>query len=451
MSEKKQKIYECSKCGAQSSKWNGRCLECGGWGTLIEGLSTGKAVSGAESLSAVPAETSLLSTVAEGKEERLMTGIGELDRVLGGGLVPGSLILLAGEPGIGKSTLLAQMVDSVSQRLKTLYVSGEESAPQVRDRFRRLACDLGSILFASETDIDRIRASAVKEAVSLLVVDSIQTMRSSEAPGEAGSVSQIRASTVALLELAKKRGISIIVTGHITKDGQVAGPKSLEHIVDTVLYLEHDQSLQYRLLRSSKNRFGAISEIGIFEMRGSGFNEVTNPGLIFMDEHKEALAGAAVSCLLEGTRSFMVEVQALVTRTIFGYPQRKATGIDVGRLQVLSAVLEKRAGLKLGGQDIILNIVGGLRVKEPALDLAICAAIISSLSNRPLSKKTVFLGEVGLGGEIRNIAKLEERLREASRLGFDTAYIPAVKLKKPALATLPLFSLSELARELIGK
>jgi DNA repair protein RadA/Sms len=365
---------------------------------------------------------------------------------LGGGLVPGSLILLAGEPGIGKSTLLAQMVDSLSGRLRTLYVSGEESAPQVRDRFQRLACDLARVSFASETDTERISSLIRTMKPQLAVIDSIQTMRQPELPAEAGSVSQIRAATVAFLEIAKQQGVSVVITGHITKDGQVAGPKSLEHIVDTVLYLEHDQSMQYRLLRSSKNRFGSVNEIGIFEMSGQGMKGVISPGLIFMDQLEQPISGAAVSCLSEGTRSFMVEVQALVTKTIFGYPQRKATGIDTGRLQVLAAVLEKRAGIRLGGQDIILNVVGGLRIKEPALDLAICAAIISSLTNRPLSKKTIYLGEVGLGGEVRNIAKLEARLREAARLGFKEAFVPDVPVQAKDIVLKKVGSLSELYR-----
>ncbi len=447
MSTVKQKIYSCSKCGAQSSKWNGRCLECGGWGTLNEEIGP-VALSGQKTnvLIAPPAESVLLSEVRAEDSERVLCGIAELDRVLGGGLVPGSLILLAGEPGIGKSTLLAQMVDSLSGRLRTLYVSGEESAPQVRDRFQRLACDLARVSFASETDTERISSLIRTMKPQLAVIDSIQTMRQPELPAEAGSVSQIRAATVAFLEIAKQQGVSVVITGHITKDGQVAGPKSLEHIVDTVLYLEHDQSMQYRLLRSSKNRFGSVNEIGIFEMSGQGMKGVISPGLIFMDQLEQPISGAAVSCLSEGTRSFMVEVQALVTKTIFGYPQRKATGIDTGRLQVLAAVLEKRAGIRLGGQDIILNVVGGLRIKEPALDLAICAAIISSLTNRPLSKKTIYLGEVGLGGEVRNIAKLEARLREAARLGFKEAFVPDVPVQAKDIVLKKVGSLSELYR-----
>ncbi len=380
---------------------------------------------------------------------RVTSGIAELDRVLGGGLVHGSLTLLAGEPGIGKSTMLAQMAALLGQRAGVLYVSGEESAAQVRDRFARLGLDLSAVSFAGETDIGRIRAAALKDKPELLIIDSIQTMREPEIPSEAGSVAQIRAATVAFLELAKQHGISTIITGHITKDGQVAGPKSLEHIVDTVIYLEHDQSLFYRLLRSAKNRFGSVNEIGVFEMGEQGFKAVADPSRIFMDNSGEEIAGAAVSCLFEGTRSFLVEVQALVTKTVFGYPQRKANGIDANRLQLLAAVLEKRAGLRLSSQDIILNVVGGLKTRETALDLALCAAIISSLSNRAISRQDIFLGEVGLGGEIRNVGKLEERLNEAARLGFRRAFVPAVALKTKKISLVPIKNLGELNRELL--
>ncbi len=460
---KTQKIYSCTKCGAQSSKWNGRCLECGAWGTLEEGLvATGQNNSTEQfAVSSEPAQISRLDKIESVKYNRIVTGIDELDRVLGGGLVPGSLVLLAGEPGIGKSTMLAQMIDAVSKTIKNnkvsdkedvrvLYVSGEESAPQIKDRFVRLACELEKIYFANETNVEKIRATVLKEKPSLLIIDSIQTMRSGDVPSEAGSINQIRAATANFLELAKKHDVSIIITGHITKDGQVAGPKSLEHIVDTVIYLEHDQSLHYRLLRSTKNRFGSINEIGIFEMASDGFRQVKNPSAIFMNSSNLDQSGTAVSCVMEGTRPFLVEVQALVTKTVFGYPIRKATGIDANRLQVLAAVMQKRANLNLANQDIILNIVGGLKIKETAMDMAICAAIISSLSNQVIRKDALFVGEVGLGGEIRNVGKMKERLNEALRLGFKEIYTPNLDIQSKKQTIYKIGNLSDLSKMLLG-
>ncbi len=454
---KNNTIYNCTKCGAQFSKWNGRCLECGGWGTLEEGFTESFTAKNKETqVNIEPAKISNLASVKDLKQKRIITGISELDRVLGGGLVPGSLVLLAGEPGIGKSTMLAQMTNAVSvtlsnnhQKTKVLYVSGEESAPQVRDRFKRLGCDLSQIFFVGDTNVEKIKASALKEKPGLLIIDSIQTMRNPDVQSEAGSINQIRASTASFLELAKQHNISIIITGHITKDGHVAGPKSLEHIVDTVIYLEHDQSLHFRLLRSTKNRFGSINEIGIFEMTSRGFVEVKNPSAVFMDSSKQDIAGTAVSCVVEGTRPFLVEVQALVSKTVFGYPQRKATGIDTNRLQVLSAVMQKRAGLNLSNQDIILNIVGGLKIKEPALDLAICASIISSLTNIAINKQALFLGEVGLGGEVRNVGKLKERLSESHRLGFEELYVPDLNISSAKLKIKKIANLSDLSRLLL--
>jgi len=457
---KNKQIYNCTKCGAQSLKWTGRCLECGGWGTVEEGFlasADAKNVSN-RSLKIEAAKISNLADVKDLKQARIVTGISELDRVLGGGLVSGSLILLAGEPGIGKSTMLAQMTNAVSNKIRktdknkevsVLYISGEESAPQVRDRFKRLNCDLEQIFFAGVTNIEKIKASVLKEKPSLLIIDSIQTMRNPEIPSEAGSINQIRACTASFLELAKQHNVSIIITGHVTKDGNVAGPKSLEHIVDTVIYLEHDQSLQYRLLRSTKNRFGSINEIGIFEMTSQGFVQVKNPSAVFMNSSKQDIAGTAVSCVMEGTRPFLVEVQALVTKTVFGYPQRKATGIDTNRLQVLSAVLQKRAELNLSNQDIILNIVGGLKINEPAIDLAICAAIISSLANKAINRDALFLGEVGLGGEVRNVGKIGERLKEALRLGFKEVYLPNIDVQSKQQKIFKITNLGDLSKILL--
>ncbi|MEA1962858.1 MAG: DNA repair protein RadA [Patescibacteria group bacterium] len=427
-------IYECSKCGAQSSKWIGRCLECGSWGTLSEQF-IGEKQEKQKHISAC-AKIVNLEEIKSQNLTRMATGINELDRVVGGGVVPGSLLLLAGEPGIGKSTLLAQMIDAINKRKygNIIYISGEESSVQVKDRLERLRCDIKGVRFISETDVEKIipailgnkpaDAEAMADKPVLVVVDSIQTMYSSEVLSEAGGINQIRACTIKFLELAKENNIAVILTGHITKDGSAAGPKSLEHIVDAVLYLESQTGHDYRMLRASKNRFGSVDELGVFEMTGQGFKEVSNPSAVFLDDKALAISGSVVGVIMEGTRPFLVEVQALVTKTVFGYPQRKSSGFDLNRLQVLASVLTKRANINLTNQDVILNIAGGLKVSDPSLDLAVCLAIASSLLNQVIDKKTVVIGEVGLGGEIRKVGKLKERLKEAEKLGFKTAIIP---------------------------
>lgn len=362
---------------------------------------------------------------------RLKTNIGEVDRVMGGGITPGSLILLAGEPGIGKSTILAQIADAIGKSSgsgKVIYVSGEESAAQVKSRLVRLGCDLKKMQFISETDVEKIKPALVLHKPVLAIIDSIQTVYSSLLPSEAGGINQIRAATVKLLETAKEHNIAIVLVGHITKDGLAAGPKSLEHIVDTVLYLESQSGHDYRLLRATKNRFGSINELGVFEMTGSGFKEIKNPSSVFLDGQDRAISGSVVGIVMEGTRPFLVEVQALVTKTVFGYPQRKASGFDLNRLQVLVSVLSKRAHVNLTNQDVIVNIAGGLKVTDPALDLAVCLAIASSLLNQVVDAKTVVVGEVGLGGEIRSVGKIKERLFEAEKLGFKSAIIPDVAI-----------------------
>ena len=434
MPKSQKTIYECSKCGAQSSKWIGRCLECGSWGTLSEQF-IGERREKQKNMS-VPAKIIDLEKIKSQNLTRMATGINELDRVVGGGVVPGSLLLLAGEPGIGKSTLLAQMTDAINKNKygNIIYISGEESPVQVKDRLERLRCDIKGVQFISETDVEKIipailvgkpaDAKAMADKPVLVVVDSIQTMYSSEVPSEAGGINQIRACTIKFLELAKENNIAVILTGHITKDGSAAGPKSLEHIVDAVLYLESQTGHDYRMLRASKNRFGSIDELGVFEMTGQGFKEVDNPSSVFLDDKAMSISGSVVGVIMEGTRPFLVEVQALVTKTVFGYPQRKSSGFDLNRLQVLASVLTKRANINLTNQDVILNIAGGIKVSDPSLDLAVCLAISSSLLNQVVDRKTVAIGEVGLGGEIRQVGKLKERLREAEKLGFKTALIP---------------------------
>jgi len=392
--------------------------------------------------------------VNDNYEKRIKTGISEVDRVFGGGIVPGSLILLSGEPGIGKSTILAQIANAIAlngDAGEVFYASGEESASQVKARLARLNCDFSKIGFISETNVEKIVSAAKKHRPKLLIIDSIQTMYSAEAISEAGGVNQIRVSTVKFLELAKVEGISIILIGHITKDGSVAGPKSLEHMVDTVIYLESDANKDYRMLRSTKNRFGSVNELGVFEMTGAGFIEIKNPSAIFMPEGGELISGSAICCVMDGTRPFLVEVQALVTKTLFGFPQRKASGFDLNRLQVLTAVLTKRGGLNLTTQDVILNIVGGMKITDPVLDLSVCASIISALLNQKIDHKTIFLGEVGLGGEVRNVGKLKERLAEAMKLGYTRAIVPNVDLKIAKMELVKVKNLSEVVNLIMHK
>jgi DNA repair protein RadA/Sms len=415
-------IYSCSKCDAQFPKWSGRCLQCGAWGTLEESVIEQKKDK-LDSIMDKMGQANLidLRELKAEKQPRLKTAWPEIDRVLGGGILNDSLLLLSGEPGIGKSTLSAQIAGFIGQKNPVLYVSGEESASQVKDRFERLNIDLEYIRFISETSVEKIISAASQVKPKLLIVDSVQTIYSTLLNSEAGNISQIRAVTVKLLELAKSKGISILLIGHITKDGQIAGPKSLEHIVDVVLSLEQEKGSNYSLLRASKNRFGSVNELGVLEMKSTGFIEVKDPGSIFLSDHLDSLPGSVVSCVLEGSRPFLVNIQALVSKTVFGYPQRKSSGLDLNRLQVLSAVIAKREKVDLSTKDIILNIVGGLKVNDPAVDLAVCGAIISSFLNKSLDPKTVLIGEVGLGGELRPVFRLEQRLNEAEKLGFKRA------------------------------
>lgn len=420
-----QSLYVCSNCDAQYPKWQGRCTECGAWGTLSLTTSTEDKDGRGPKPTSAPAEVIRLADVKGGENfRRLATGIDEIDRVFGGGIVSGSLTLLSGEPGIGKSTLVAQIADTLGKEAGVLYSSGEESLGQIKLRLERLGCDLERFRFAGATDIEKVLAAVEEQNPQLVIIDSIQTVYTSLVTQEAGSLAQIRACAVRCLEVAKRRNIAFILIGHVTKDGAIAGPKSLEHLVDTVLYLEQETARGYQLLRASKNRFGSTNELGIFEMTGSGFKPVANPTAIFLEETVSLTGGSATSCVIEGTRPFLVEVQALVTKTVFGYPQRKTSGFDLNRLQVLTAVINKRTKFNLTNQDIVLNVVGGLRITDPALDLTVAAAIISSLLDKPLPPRSLILGELGLGGEIRPIAHSAPRLKEAAKLGFKEAIIP---------------------------
>lgn len=415
---KTRSSYVCQQCGYKSPTFLGKCPECGNWNSLVETKEEkekGPSWGGANRRERKQSHVVSLSKVETTKVSRLSTGVGELDRVLGGGLVPGSLILLAGDPGIGKSTLTLQLVSAIGG----LYVSGEESAEQVKLRAERLKIKTDPILIVSETNIENI-IGAINEdttGIKVLIIDSVQTMWSEELTGVAGSVGQVRECTLRLLELAKSRHIAVMLIGHVTKEGTIAGPKVLEHIVDTVLYLEGDRYQSLRLLRANKNRFGPVDEVGVFSMEEKGMKEVSNPSELFLGK-TEGLAGSITVATLEGTRPLMVEVQALTVPSQIPVPRRVGTGINSARLQMLVAILAKHVRLPLGTYDIFVNVASGIRVEEPAADLGICLAIISSFKGKPISAKTVVIGEVGLLGEIRHVVGLERRVKEAKRLGF---------------------------------
>ena len=416
-------VYVCSNCGAESAKWIGRCPSCGEWNTYHEEIvapSSSKTES--FSTSSEKKKPELINNIKVSDRVRISTGINELDRVLGGGMVGGSLILLGGEPGIGKSTLALQMALSMKQG-PVLYVSGEESEEQIGLRAQRIHGTEQNCLVISETELENIFVHANNVNPSLIIVDSIQTISSNVLESSAGTVSQVRECASMLLKYCKATGIPIILIGHITKDGSLAGPKILEHIVDVVLYFEGDNNYIYRILRQVKNRFGSTSEMGIFEMVESGLREVSNPSELFITHHEELLSGIAIAATIDGIRPFMIETQALVSSAVYGTPQRSTTGFDIRRLNMLLAVLEKKAGFKLAAKDVFLNIAGGIRVNDPAIDLAIMASILSSNLDIPIDFDVCFAGEAGLSGEIRPVARIEQRIREADKMGFKKIYI----------------------------
>ena len=420
---KNKTVFVCNECGYESSKWLGKCPACNSWNSFFEQKII-ESKGSLKSQEKVNVTAKPLNTYESKECVRTTTGFGELDRVLGGGLVKGSLVLLGGEPGIGKSTLILQICDKIKGEGKVLYVSGEESAEQIKIRADRLNINNDDILFLGETDIDLINQAIIELNPKLVIIDSIQTMYSEEITSAAGSVSQVREITTQVMRVCKSRAITTIIIGHVTKDGNIAGPRVLEHMVDTVLYLEGERYFSYRILRGVKNRFGSTNEIGMFEMKEEGMCEILNPSDILISERDDNPSGSCIVSAMEGTRPVLIELQALTSQSVFGIPKRTANGIDYNRLALLVAVLEKKAGLMLGGQDIYLNVVGGIKLNEPAIDLGIIIAAASSFKNISIAKDTVIMGEVGLTGEVRRINLIEKRLKEAEKLGFKTCVIP---------------------------
>ncbi|RJO59739.1 DNA repair protein RadA [Candidatus Parcubacteria bacterium] len=433
-------IYVCSNCDAQFPKWLGRCTECGSWGTIE--ASGPKPATAHAAPKGRPGKVQNFESIIHENIQRFKTGIGEFDRTIGGGIVPGSVLLLGGEPGIGKSTLALQVTAKLDQPV--LYVSGEESSSQVKLRYERLKLRAEKVSFLPATDLPTVLATLEAVKPKLAVIDSIQTIFDPTLPSEAGSIVQVRVACVRLMEVAKRLQIPLILVGHVTKEGSIAGPKVLEHLVDCVLTMEGDPYHAYRLLRTTKNRFGPTDEVGVFDMLESGLAEVPNPSARFLSERDSKISGSAVVPIIEGTRVFLLEIQALVTTTVFGYPRRVASGFDLNRLQLLLAVLTKRAGLGLGNQDVHLNVVGGFKIDEPAADLAVCLAVFSAFKNQPLPPLLAAVGEVGLGGEIRSVANFERRASECEKLGFGKLMCPAKsKIENQNLKPVPVQNLAQ--------
>ena len=426
---KSKTVFSCQECGAQSAKWLGRCAECGAWNSLVEERPVPAAVTAGSTEKryalAGAAGPQLYAEIDTVVAERLSTGVGEFDRVLGGGVVPGSLVLIGGEPGIGKSTLLLQAAAHFANTCgPVLYCSGEESEHQIKSRGERLGVEQGPLYILAETCLERILEEIARLKPSFIIVDSIQTVFSLKFQSAPGSIGQVRESATQLLFAAKGQNIPTFLVGHVTKDGNLAGPKALEHIVDTVLYFEGEKHHAHRVVRAVKNRFGAVSELGVFEMTGTGLRAVPNPSQLFLAERSESAPGSAVLCCVEGSRPLLVEVQALVSTTSYGNARRMASGLDQNRLSLLLAVLEKRAGLNLIAEDVFVNVAGGLTIDEPAADLAIVGAVASSLRNRPIRPRTAVFGEVGLAGEIRGTSQAALRVREAAQMGFTRCVVP---------------------------
>lgn len=433
MAKAKKSVFFCQNCGHEESKWLGQCPACKEWNTFVEEKIT-VSVSGKSGAAQSGKETDInivpLMNVSTDEDERIQTQIQELDRVLGGGIVEGSLVLVGGDPGIGKSTLLLQVCQKLSSiNKKVLYISGEESLKQIKLRANRMGEFSGNLFLLCETNLEMIRTAIEKQKPDMVVIDSIQTMYSEEVTSAPGSVSQVRESTNVFMQLAKGMNIAVFIVGHVTKEGTVAGPRVLEHMVDTVLYFEGDRHASYRILRSVKNRFGSTNEIGVFEMRKEGLIEVENPSEFMLSGKPENASGSVVACAMEGTRPMLMEIQALVCRSNFGMPRRTAAGIDYNRVNLLMAVLEKRVGLPLSNYDAYVNIAGGIRMNEPAIDLGVIMAVASSYKNKPVAEDMIVFGEVGLSGEVRAVTMPEQRVAEARKLGFKTCVLPEVCVK----------------------
>lgn len=434
---KTKNVYICQNCGNDSPKWIGKCPVCGEWNSYVEEIISKESKQSVQlaGIQMTKEKPQLISEVDTTEEIRIDSGSVELNRVLGGGLVAGSLVLIGGEPGIGKSTLVLQVVLNIKSR-KVLYVSGEESVRQIKLRAKRLGSEADSVYVVSETSLEEIFVHIQNIQPDLVVIDSVQTVSTSTIDSSPGSVSQVRECAAALLKYCKMSATPVILIGHINKEGSIAGPKVLEHIVDTVLQFEGDQHYMYRILRAIKNRFGSTSELGIFEMRHDGLREVPNPSELLLSQHNEGLSGVAIASAVEGIRPFLIEVQSLVSSAAYGMPQRSSTGFDLRRLNMLLAVLEKRVGFKLAQKDVFLNIAGGIKVNDPAIDLAVISAILSSNVDLAIDKGVCVAGEVGLSGEIRPINRIEQRIREAAKLGFTKMLIPDFDLKSLSLGKL---------------
>ena len=423
MAKAPKTIFVCNECGYEIAKWMGKCPACNSWNTFFE-QKIEKITENGVKISKERNTPKALNSYKGEEVARLSSGFGELDRVLGGGIVKGSLILLGGEPGIGKSTLILELCNKIHGDGKVLYVSGEESAEQIKLRADRLGIDNDDIMFLGETDISIINENIEEMQPKLVIIDSIQTMYSNELSAAAGSVSQVREITAEIMRMCKSKGITTIIIGHVTKDGTIAGPRVLEHMVDTVLYLEGERYFSYRILRSVKNRFGSTNEVGMFEMQNEGMIEILNPSTVLISERDDNPAGSVIVATMEGTRPLLVELQALTSTSVFGLPRRTANGVDYNRLTLLMAVLEKKAGMNLGNQDVYLNVVSGIKVSEPAVDLGVILSVASSFKNLSIPNDTVVVGEVGLTGEVRSVNLIDKRLKEIEKLGFKTCIIP---------------------------
>lgn len=424
MAKGKGSIFFCQECGYESAKWLGQCPACKEWNSFVEEPVVGKKTGNNKIGRGTEIEPTCLAQISMEKEERIYTGIKELDRVLGGGIVAGSLVLVGGDPGIGKSTLLLQVCRNLAESKKVLYISGEESLKQIKLRADRLGTFTDNLLLLCETNLNNIRTAIERVKPDVAVIDSIQTMYNEEVSSAPGSVSQVRETTGILMQIAKGMGISIFIVGHVTKEGVVAGPRVLEHMVDTVLYFEGDRHAAYRILRGVKNRFGSTNEIGVFEMRESGLEEVENPSEYMLNGKPKGASGSVVTCAMEGTRPILLEIQALVCRTNFGIPRRATAGTDYNRVNLLMAVLEKRLGFQLGDCDAYVNITGGMKMNEPSMDLGIVLALISSYKDKAIPDEAIIFGEVGLSGEVRGVNMAEQRIAEAEKLGFQICILP---------------------------